>query len=207
MVSPSKNHLQNFSMKPSNKNSPTLHSHSHSHSSSTLTLVSKIKTLIQTILFRAFSKAKSLVDKQHILYFIYNPTRILRSKKKTAAAKILFGSFRLHYNWCNSSSHVMPVGLDYYDPSWNKNSIIYTKKQNLQCDIDHQDMNCGDISGYLQWLEGDEKGIEKEIEEREYDENEIDRLADMFIQNCHEKFRLEKVESYRKFQEMLARGI
>ena len=33
------------------------------------------------------------------------------------------------------------------------------------------------------------------------DINEIDRLVEMFIANCHEKFRLEKQESYKGFWE------
>ncbi|VFQ73950.1 unnamed protein product [Cuscuta campestris] len=52
-----------------------------------------------------------------------------------------------------------------------------------------------ELTGYLRWLE--EKGGSN---------NDIDRLADMFIADSHERFRLEKVESYRRFQEMLARS-
>lgn len=60
------------------------------------------------------------------------------------------------------------------------------------------------LSGYLHWLE------EKKVHDNstvEPDMNEIDKLADKFIANCHEKFRLEKQESYRRFQEMLARSM
>lgn len=173
-----------------------------SSSSSTLSYM-KIKTLIHSFIFshvcrviRALSKAKSIIvevlkDNQPIHHFIYPK----KNKNKKYMTKILFGSFRLHYNWC--SSHVMPVPapvLDeftathlYYDPSWN--SIISTEK----CE-DHGPES--ELSGYLQWLE--EKGNNA---------NEIDRLADVFIANCHEKFRLEKQESYRRFQEMLARSM
>ena len=59
-----------------------------------------------------------------------------------------------------------------------------------------------ELSGYLHWLE--EKVSNSPTKE---DTNEIDQLADMFIANCHEKFRLEKVESYRRFQEMMARSV
>ncbi|GFP79812.1 hypothetical protein PHJA_000124600 [Phtheirospermum japonicum] len=68
-----------------------------------------------------------------------------------------------------------------------------------------QEWDHGDeLSRYLQWLE-EEKG---NTNNKEYYSscNEIDKLADMFIANCHEKFRLEKQESYRRFQEMLARS-
>ncbi|KAG6411456.1 hypothetical protein SASPL_129538 [Salvia splendens] len=61
-------------------------------------------------------------------------------------------------------------------------------------------VNCsGELSKYLQWL--DERGDD------ESSCNEIDRLADLFIADCHEKFRLEKQESYRRFQEMMARSV
>ncbi|CDY61752.1 BnaA04g27570D [Brassica napus] len=45
------------------------------------------------------------------------------------------------------------------------------------------------LSGYLEWLEHKKRC-----------------RRNMFIANCHEKFLLEKVESYRRFQEMLDRS-
>ena len=59
------------------------------------------------------------------------------------------------------------------------------------------------LSGYLQWLE--ERKLEGEPTTTEV--NEIDKLAEMFIARCHEKFRLEKQESARRFQEMMARSM
>ena len=123
----------------------------------------------------------------------------MHMKKKKQ--KKMFGSIRLHYNWC--SSHVMSVsrpvldglstGHSYYDSSWN--STIPP-----ECD----DIAERQLSGYLQWLE--EKKVQDDSKV-EPDVNEIDKLADLFIANCHEKFRLEKQESYRRFQEMLARSM
>lgn len=129
------------------------------------------------------------------------PTKKSKSKKKN---KIFFGSFRLHYNWC-SSTHVLPVparvyeGLTstshlYYDSNWN--SVISTDEQ---CGGHDQEGGEAQLSGYLQWLE-ENKASENT------DANEIDKLADLFIANCHEKFMLEKQESYRRFQEMLDRS-
>uniref|UniRef100_A0A453D3V6 Uncharacterized protein n=1 Tax=Aegilops tauschii subsp. strangulata TaxID=200361 RepID=A0A453D3V6_AEGTS len=37
--------------------------------------------------------------------------------------------------------------------------------------------------------------------------NEIDKLAEKFIARFHAKFLLEKQESYRRYQEMIARSI
>lgn len=142
-------------------------------SSSTSINSLKLKSLVQSFIFshiyRAITKAKSLL------------LQIMKKKKNNV--KLFVGSFRLHYNWC--SSHVMPVPVPtafdvYYDSTWN--SIISSA-----CDE-------SELSGYLQWLE-------------EKDNNDIDKLADMFIANSHERFRLEKVESYRRFQEMLARSV
>lgn len=65
------------------------------------------------------------------------------------------------------------------------------------------------LSGYLEWLE--HKKVDDLEENRDVgeadDDNDIDHLADMFIANCHEKFLLEKVESYRRSQEMLERSL
>ncbi|XP_059669842.1 uncharacterized protein LOC132315101 [Cornus florida] len=185
-----------------------LHDFSRKSSSSTLSS-QKLKTLVHTLIFsqvcrvaRALSKAKSiLIELLREIQFIHFIDYVLKKNSKDKNKKRLFGSFRLHYNWC-SSSHVMPVPspvLDgfpknhaYYDSTWN--SVIST-----EC----EDIAESQLSGYLNWLE------EKVHEncKTEEDKNEIDKLADMFIANCHEKFRLEKQESYRMFQEMMARSV
>ncbi|KAL6844409.1 hypothetical protein ACP4OV_026082 [Aristida adscensionis] len=79
--------------------------------------------------------------------------------------------------------------------------------------------------GYLCWLEEEEKttpGADEDIGEVDVVDaaaaggsddnngaamNEIDRLAESFIARCHAKFLLEKQESYRRFQEMIARSV
>ncbi|KAF7818963.1 DUF761 domain protein [Senna tora] len=143
------------------------------------------------IIIRALSKLKTL-----ILHIFRDNHPIHHYNNKN---NIILGSFRLHYNWCSSkSSHVFPVPKPnkhkYYDYSTN----VTSEQQ------DHQE-DCPDsqLAGYLQWLEeklDDDDGKDGEI-------NEIDMLAEMFIANCHEKFKLEKQESDRRFQEMLARSM
>nr|GMC79408.1 Xaa-Pro aminopeptidase P [Ipomoea batatas] len=66
-----------------------------------------------------------------------------------------------------------------------------------------------ELSGYLHWLEEKGRGGEENNNgcRGGAGGDDIDRLADMFIANSHERFRLEKVESYRRFQEMLARSV
>ena len=67
-----------------------------------------------------------------------------------------------------------------------------------------EDCHDSQLAGYLQWLE--EKKVNGAAASAP-EINEIDMQAEMFIANCHEKFRLEKQESDRRFQEMLARSM
>ncbi|XP_039021284.1 uncharacterized protein LOC120153393 [Hibiscus syriacus] len=172
----------------------------------------KIKSQIHTLVYaqacrliRAFSKAKSTftrICKQNkpIRYLIsYSKT----TKNKYKHKKLVFGSFRLHYNW--RSSHVTPVPApvlegctathSYYDSIWD--SMISAE----QCEEDTVE---SELSGYLQWLEEKKANGNSTAEA---DLNEIDKLAELFIAHCHEKFMLEKQESYRRFQEMMARSL
>ncbi|BAT85332.1 uncharacterized protein HKW66_Vig0049560 [Vigna angularis] len=177
--------LQVFSVKPS---SP----------SSTISSM-KLKRIVHTLIIshlcriiRALSKVKAVV-----VEILKDNSGIHFSHKKhftNRRKNIILGSFRLHYNWCSSkSSHVLPVPEPVFE------GLSSGEPQGEDCP-------------YLRWLE------EKKVEEKkgastgagannEHDMNEIDVLAEMFIANCHEKFRLEKQESDRRFQEMLARSM
>ncbi|GMJ02311.1 hypothetical protein like AT5G06790 [Hibiscus trionum] len=172
----------------------------------------KTKSLIHTLVYaqvgrliRAFSKAKStfiqICKENKPIRYLISTSKTTKNKYKHK--KLFFGSFRLHYNWC--SSHVTPVPApvlegctatcSYYDSTWD--SVISVE----QCEEDTVE---SELSGYLQWLE-EKKANGNSMAEA--DLNEIDKLAEMFIADCHEKFRLEKQESYRRFQEMLARSM
>ncbi|CAN4100025.1 unnamed protein product [Withania somnifera] len=190
----------------------SLKSSSPTPSSSTINSV-KLKSIVQSFIFshlyrviRALARAKSilfqLVKNVHLVHLVEFP---MLKKNKNKNDKLFLGSFRLHYNWC--SSHVMPVpvptaledsstGHVYYDSTWN--SIISTTTDELE------------LSRYLQWLEENANAKDDNKNDNNNNTNngnDIDKLADMFIANCHERFRLEKVESYRRFQEMLARSV
>ncbi|CAL5090746.1 unnamed protein product [Urochloa decumbens] len=82
----------------------------------------------------------------------------------------------------------------YYDPSWN--TAIPAELQ------------LPPIGRYLEWPD-EERQMEEEDDEEEDGGgcNEIDSLAERFIARCHERFMLEKQESYRRYQEMLARSL
>lgn len=171
----------------------------------TTTSSTKLKTLAHTFILshicrivRALTKAKIILTGIFKDIQLVHLTEFTTKKHNKNKKKIFCGSFRMHYNWC--SSHVLPVASpqekefpvsrhSYYDATWN--SII-----SPGCD----EMEESQLSGYLHWLE-------KKVNEDSKKTNEIDKLADMFIANCHEKFKLEKQESYRMFQEMMARSV
>ncbi|KAL4558133.1 hypothetical protein LXL04_036330 [Taraxacum kok-saghyz] len=174
--------------------------------SSSLATSMKFKTLIHNFIFshifrlaRALTKAKTIIIEllKQIHLNNVNFLEPLILKKNKNKNKLYFGSFRLHYNWC--SSHVVPMstspnGHVYYDSTWGSFADEMGPESQL--------------SGYLQWLEEKNKGGGDNGSGITVDEmNEIDRLADKFIASCHEKFRLEKQESYRRFQEMMARSV
>ncbi|GAB4851542.1 hypothetical protein Ancab_030945 [Ancistrocladus abbreviatus] len=202
---------------PSHPKSPnSLHIFSTKSPSSTM----KLKSLVHNLIFshicrviRALSKAaKSIlleIFRENPLIFFKGSELMSKNEYRN---KVLFGSFRLHYNWCSSSSHVLPMPSPvvegtvnskqtqhlYYDSTWNSS---FSTEDDHCCNSDSNKEEA-ELSSYLQWLEekGDVSGEDDVV-------NEIDRLADMFIANCHEKFRLEKIESYRRYQEMLARSM
>ncbi|KAE8734407.1 myb family transcription factor family protein [Hibiscus syriacus] len=165
----------------------------------------KIKSLIHTLVYaqvcrliRAFSKAKSTftqICKQNkpLRYLISNSNT---TKHKYKHKKLFFGSFRLHYNWC--SSHVTPV------PAPVLEGCTATRDSMISAEQCEEDTVESELSGYLQWLEEKKANGNSTAEA---DLNEIDKLAEMFIAHCHEKFMLEKQESYRRFQEMMARSM
>ncbi|XP_047318922.1 uncharacterized protein LOC124922232 [Impatiens glandulifera] len=162
----------------------------------------KLKTPIHSFIFshicrlaRALSKAKSItvqiIKDMQLVHHFMEPLLLKKSKKKT---KLFLGSFRMHYNWCSSQVLPMPSPSPvlYYDSTtWDSNSE-----------------ESPELSGYLNWLELEKKGCDKySTNDIDHQQDDVDRLADAFIASCHEKFRLEKQESYRRFQEMMARSV
>lgn len=221
-------HIFSSMNKSSSPSSSSTSSSTSTTSSSSLTTM-KVKTLIHNLIFshicrviRALSKAKSIfldIFRENQLMYLTQT-----KKKNKYRKKILFGSFRLHYNWCSSSAHVLPIPSPtiletssiFYDSTWNSvystDDVNHRKEDDQVCNngiiIGTEDDEESHLSSYLQWLE--EKGGKNNNEGDHHEkniENEIDKLADMFIANCHEKFRLEKIESYRRYQELIARSL
>lgn len=82
---------------------------------------------------------------------------------------------------------------------------MYTTESMNGRDDDDDVQEPSQLTSYLRQLENKVKDCEEEGKEMMM-MNEIDKLADKFIANCHEKFMLEKVDSYRRFQETLKRS-
>ncbi|KAL4571631.1 hypothetical protein LXL04_018394 [Taraxacum kok-saghyz] len=181
-------------------------------SSSSFATSMKFKTMIHNFIFSHLchftrtltTKAKSIViyifNEIHLNNIKFLEPLILKRNKKKKKKKKYFGSFRLHYNWC--SSHVVPVtSLEMQDALNNNNHVYYDPTWNSY--VDQEMVLESQLTGYLQWLEEKNKGTDDGFDEI----NEIDRLAEKFIANGHHKFMLEKQESYRRFQEMMARSL
>ncbi|WVY98654.1 hypothetical protein V8G54_030805 [Vigna mungo] len=178
--------------------------HTPSPSSSALSSM-KLKSLIHTLIvshmcriIRAISKLKAAIL-QTLKGNQSNNIHYLHHRKQKMTKKIISGSFRLHYNWCSSkSSQVITVP-----------SRVFQGLSNPP-DSDHLYEDChgsAQLSGYLRWLEEKMSDDDNNDGKSYCETNEIDMLAELFIADCHEKFRLEKQESDRMFHEMLARGM
>nr|ACU16648.1 unknown [Glycine max] len=182
-------------------------------SSSALSSV-KLKSLIHTLIvshmcriIRALSKVKATI--LEILKGSNNQSNNIHfhhKKKQKMTKKIIFGSFRLHYNWCSSkSSHVIPVPARVFEGLPKAGDMIHHHDEQYLYEDCHDDDS--QLAGYLQWLEEKVQDDDDDKKACGNEMNEIDMLAEMFIANCHEKFKLEKQESDRRFHEMLARGM
>ncbi|XP_024973933.1 uncharacterized protein LOC112512287 [Cynara cardunculus var. scolymus] len=158
----------------------------------------KLKTLIRNFIVSQLSCIDVVLAKAKLVCTEFVEETNLKNvhmllslmfKKNKNKNRFNLSSFRFYYNW--SSSHVVPKSSIYdgyvsYDPTWDSFEEEATSELH-------------DLSRYLHWLE--------EKNNRAYDINDIDSLADKYIANCHQKFILEKQESDRRFQEMMMRSV
>ncbi|CAJ1967459.1 unnamed protein product [Sphenostylis stenocarpa] len=164
----------------------------------------KVKSLMHTLIvshmcriIRALSKLKAAII-QTLKKNQSNNIHLINHTNQKMTKKIISGSFRLHYNWCSSkSSQVFKVPSRVFQGLSNPGDaeLLYE-----ECHGNSQ------LAGYLRWLE-EKVCDDDENDNKGCEANEIDMLAELFIADCHEKFRLEKQESDRMFHEMLARGM
>ncbi|KAK4767196.1 hypothetical protein SAY86_014946 [Trapa natans] len=158
----------------------------------------------------ALSRAKSFLVKtvHKKLQLLFHT---LLTKKDRDTKKLYFGSHRFHYNWCSSSSfHVQPFPAPNLDGLSTSHIYYYDPTRNSVISVEPAEDGTGgslQLSKYLAWLEekchGEEE-LNNDPDVLEGCSDEIDKLADVFIAKCHQMFILEKQESYRRFQEMIA---
>ncbi|KAL3755404.1 hypothetical protein ACJRO7_002452 [Eucalyptus globulus] len=143
---------------------------------------------------------------------------VVRSLKfpwlKSNSKKSLHGygsSYRFYFNW-SSRSHVLPVPAPvlagcyssrrlYRNMARNSWRALYSGRHQREEEISGETQ----LSRYLQSLE--EKVFKDSGDGNDNCINDIDKLAEMFIEVSHKKFMLEKQESDRSFQEMMARSL
>ncbi|KAF3327618.1 Cotton fiber expressed protein [Carex littledalei] len=162
----------------------------------------KIKSFLHTnILPHVTHFAYALVDLKCMVFELLTKKKSISKlpeyqKCVTTKQNKLVSFIKSHLKWC--PSHVTPI---------TDSSRVYNYNYSV-CDlvISAQEDRCEEEreTQYLQWLEERESA---ETVMTETDMNEIDRLAEEFIASCHEKFLLEKQESYRRYEEMMARSI
>ncbi|XP_062185112.1 uncharacterized protein LOC133888767 [Phragmites australis] len=131
-----------------------------------------------------------------------------RSEKRTKITSFM----KPHLTWSGSSSawaeeldanHVCSC----YESTWNAVVPAPAAVEGGRGD------GTAEYCGYLCWLVEEVPDEVLVVEEAGEDVdgvngvNEIDRLAEKFIARCHAKFLLEKQESYRRYQEMMARSM
>uniref|UniRef100_A0ACD5UGW5 Uncharacterized protein n=1 Tax=Avena sativa TaxID=4498 RepID=A0ACD5UGW5_AVESA len=146
--------------------------------------------------FRAVAKFKALL------------TDVILSKKKRTAAAARAG----HYGRSTNRSLGKIAGflkmqftarathqLEYVSRSSYREYSAAAEGEDDEVRDDDDTAECG----YLCWLEEEEE----DAGDGDVAVNEIDRLAEKFIARFHAKFLLEKQESYRRYQEMIARSI
>ncbi|KAJ8500234.1 hypothetical protein OPV22_010786 [Ensete ventricosum] len=157
----------------------------------------KIRSLLKAYLLRHISHAKSmfmeLLKKKKKAIDSKRDFKLRKTKKHDKTKKKLFSFFNLQRSW--SSSCVTPMPLQLPISEFDDSTVILTEDTVGEAE--------SPLGGCLDWLEDESEASGGDTGEA----SEIDRLAERFIARCHEKFRLEKQESYRWYQEMLARSI
>ncbi|KAF0890984.1 hypothetical protein E2562_005093 [Oryza meyeriana var. granulata] len=191
-----------------------LHSHIYPQVGHVFRALAKFKSLILDVLSkkRAPTRGGSGGGKKYAIGYRSRPEK----RKKRIVSKIT-GFMKLRFTWRAAASVTPARAKDlelhchpyYYDDStWNV-VVPADAAEEMRGGDDGEDC------GYMCWLE-EERSVDAVPAAEEEDGgdgdsngamNEIDRLAERFIARCHAKFLLEKQESYRRYQEMMARSM
>ncbi|KAL5214575.1 hypothetical protein ABZP36_003727 [Zizania latifolia] len=205
--------------------SPKINSVLHSHIYPQVGHVFRVLAKFKSFLLDVLSKKKRSSTtrgggKRYAIGYRLRPAKSSKTISKVA------GFMNLHFTWATSSitpARAKDPDVHYYhahsyydDSTWNV--VVPADAEELRGGCGGGDDADADDCGYLCWLE--EEGTSDGVPAAEEGEdggggdgdgnssmNEIDRLAEKFIARCHAKFLLEKQESYRRYQEMMARSI
>ncbi|XP_056158901.1 uncharacterized protein LOC130134924 [Syzygium oleosum] len=169
-----------------------------------------LRMVVRSLVPKAKSFAVTIVKaKRHLVVRPLEFPGLKRNRKKSLYG--YGGSYRFYFNW-SSRSHVLPVpapvlagcyssGRFYCNSARNSSRALYEGLHQCKEEITGET----ELSRYLQWLE--DKLFEDSGHGNDNISNNIDKIAEMFIEMGHEKFILEKQESDRSFQEMMARSL
>ncbi|KAI4365450.1 hypothetical protein MLD38_021434 [Melastoma candidum] len=152
-------------------------------------------------------------------YLVVRRIRLSLSRKFKYRGKRSSSSsyFRFHGNW-SSRSYVLPVPatvLAGLHPCSNRFMNANTKNCYSVQGSDHdeegnEEFHDSQLDGYLEWLEqqhGEDQDRPWRNDSSTYIMSDIDMLAEKFIKEKYGMFILEKQESERMFQEMMARSL
>ncbi|KAF8043790.1 hypothetical protein BT93_A1956 [Corymbia citriodora subsp. variegata] len=169
-----------------------------------------LRMVIRSLILKAKSFAITIVKaKRHLGVHSLKFPGLKRNKKKSLYG--YGGSYRFYFNW-SSRSHVLPVPASVLAGCYSSRRLYCDLARNSSRALSGGNRQCEEeitgetlLSRYLQSLE--EKVFEDSGDGNNNSINNIDKLAEMFIEMGHKKFMLEKQESDRSFQEMMARSL
>ncbi|XP_015692063.2 uncharacterized protein LOC102703209 [Oryza brachyantha] len=193
-----------------------LHSHIYPQVGHVFRALAKFKSLLLDVLSKKRAPTRGGGGGQK--YAIGYRSRPEKSKKRIISK--VAGFMKLRFTWAAAAvvapARAKDLELHYHpychdDSTWNVVVPAAEAAEELRGGDDSEDC------GYLCWLEEATSPDALPAAEEGEDGggggggdsamNEIDRLAERFIARCHAKFLLEKQESYRRYQEMMARSI
>lgn len=196
-----------------------LHSHIYPQVGHVFRALAKFKSLLLDVVRKKRAPTRGGGGKKYAIGYRSRPEK---SKKRIASFMKL-----LRFNWAAAAAvtparakdlelHYHPYYYDYDDSTWN----VVVPADGAAEELRGGGGDDGEDCGYLCWLEeetsadalpaageGEDGGNGNGDGDGNGAVNEIDRLAERFIARCHAKFLLEKQESYRRYQEMMARSM
>ncbi|XP_048553444.1 uncharacterized protein LOC125534206 [Triticum urartu] len=193
-----------------------LHSHIYPQVGHVFRAVARFRALLVDVIL---SKKKTAAARAGSGGYGYYGRSTKRSRGKKRTSKIA-GFVKMHFVGSSVPARARdrleasraPCYSSYYDYEYSAawNAVVPATPAAVEEEVVEV---CDDTAecGYLCWLEEETSSGGTPAGEGEGEAspavNEIDKLAEKFIARFHAKFLLEKQESYRRYQEMIARSI